>query len=244
MPRTGPSSIGPSNEKHAEAYRHAATPALSGLQRMCGRPRPDRAVRQDHKSTRRCLLQKEREREGTEAQPSQWRTQNAMASTSAAISLSSPSAFIDGKAPRQQYGGAFSHCISFPTPAGPTSRLQNLDTRGTATHRAIFTVPGRRVEGNFITMATGETQIVATGEAPSQEGSDVPEIFKTAQEAWDKLEDKYAVTVLTLAVVIALWGAGGLLSAIDRLPLIPGIFELIGIGYSGAKINALTNAFV
>ena len=36
-----------------------------------------------------------------------------------------------------------------------------------------------------------------------------------------------------MAGVVALWGSTGLISAIDRLPLIPGVLELVGIGYSG-----------
>lgn len=73
----------------------------------------------------------------------------------------------------------------------------------------------------------------ATGEAPAEVSVETPEIVKTIQEAWDKIDDKYAVASLAFAGVIALWGATGLISAIDRLPLVPGIFELVGIGYTG-----------
>ncbi|XP_058081049.1 protein CURVATURE THYLAKOID 1B, chloroplastic-like [Magnolia sinica] len=39
--------------------------------------------------------------------------------------------------------------------------------------------------------------------------------------------------MLALAVAIALWLSAGLILAINRLPLVPGILELIGIGYTG-----------
>ena len=61
----------------------------------------------------------------------------------------------------------------------------------------------------------------------------MPEIVKTAQEAWEKVEDKYAIGSLAFAALVALWGSTGLISAIDRLPLFPGVFELVGIGYTG-----------
>ncbi|XP_057495792.1 protein CURVATURE THYLAKOID 1B, chloroplastic-like [Actinidia eriantha] len=61
----------------------------------------------------------------------------------------------------------------------------------------------------------------------------MPEIVKTIQETWDKVEDKYAVTSLAVAGIIALCVFTGMLSAIDRLPLVPGVFELVGIGYTG-----------
>ncbi|PNX74254.1 thylakoid membrane phosphoprotein 14 chloroplastic-like, partial [Trifolium pratense] len=73
--------------------------------------------------------------------------------------------------------------------------------------------------------------VMATGDAPAE--TDVPEFVKSLQDAWDKVDDKYAVGSLVVASVIALWGSTGLISAIDRLPLIPGVLELIGIGYTG-----------
>ncbi len=76
--------------------------------------------------------------------------------------------------------------------------------------------------------------VMATGEAPAEVATtELPEFVKTIQDAWDKIEDKYAVSSLAVAGVVALYGSTGLISAIDRLPLIPGVLELVGIGYSG-----------
>lgn len=76
---------------------------------------------------------------------------------------------------------------------------------------------------------------MATGEAPAEVAAttELPEFVKTIQEAWEKVEDKYAVASLGVAGVVALWGSTGMISAIDRLPLIPGVLEVVGIGYSG-----------
>jgi len=62
---------------------------------------------------------------------------------------------------------------------------------------------------------------------------DVPEIVKAAQDAWDKVEDKYAVAAIGVATIVALWTAAGALKAIDKLPLLPGVLEIVGIGYTG-----------
>ncbi|MQL41674.1 hypothetical protein EI012_27600, partial [Escherichia coli] len=80
--------------------------------------------------------------------------------------------------------------------------------------------------------------MATTGEAPAEvvastELIELPDFVKTIQEAWDKIEDKYAVSSLGVAAAVALWGSAGVISAIDRLPLIPGGLELVGIGYSG-----------
>ncbi|KAJ6328883.1 hypothetical protein OIU77_010544 [Salix suchowensis] len=58
-------------------------------------------------------------------------------------------------------------------------------------------------------------------------------IARNSKKLGIKVEDKYAVSSLAVAGGVALWGSAGLISAIDRLPLIPGVFEIVGIGYTG-----------
>jgi energy-coupling factor transporter transmembrane protein EcfT len=50
---------------------------------------------------------------------------------------------------------------------------------------------------------------------------------------WDKLDDKLAVGGLGFAALIVLWASTGLIGAIDKLPLIPAVFEFVGILFSG-----------
>ncbi|KAG6748278.1 hypothetical protein POTOM_048195 [Populus tomentosa] len=167
-----------------------------------------------------------------------------MASTSSTpLSISSSSSLIDAKASRQS-AVASPQCVSLPTLPPPPVQPQNRPWKATAYCR--------KIARNVMTMATGE--------APAEVAStELPEIVKTVQEAvrilplmkcalmglvgilnefvvggqWDKVEDKYAVSSLVVAGGVALWGSTGLISAIDRLPLIPGVLELVGIGYSG-----------
>ncbi|ONM56978.1 Protein CURVATURE THYLAKOID 1B chloroplastic [Zea mays] len=76
------------------------------------------------------------------------------------------------------------------------------------------------------------------GEGATEE---VPEIVKAAQDAWDKVEDKYAVATIGVAAIVALWTVVGAIKdslflraqAIDKLPLLPGVLEIVGIGYTG-----------
>ncbi|XP_010241049.1 PREDICTED: protein CURVATURE THYLAKOID 1B, chloroplastic [Nelumbo nucifera] len=145
-----------------------------------------------------------------------------MASTSTTLSLSSSSTLIDGKAPRQSPATS-PQCVTLPTLPPPPLPSQN---RPQGRDMGKTTAYCRKIARNVVAMATGETsaEVAAT---------ELPEIVKTIQEAWDKLEDKYAVTSLALAGGVALWGSTGMISAIDRLPLIPGVLELVGIGYTG-----------
>ncbi|KAK2366662.1 protein CURVATURE THYLAKOID 1B, chloroplastic [Trifolium repens] len=53
--------------------------------------------------------------------------------------------------------------------------------------------------------------VMATGDALAE--TEVLEfVKKTLQDAWDKVDDKYAVGSLVVASVIALWGSTGLIS--------------------------------
>ncbi|KAJ8898761.1 hypothetical protein K2173_005071 [Erythroxylum novogranatense] len=140
-----------------------------------------------------------------------------MASTSSTtLTVASSSSLVDAKASRQSAAGP-PHCVTLPT-LPPPLPSQNRPWKATTYCRKI----ARNVMG----MATGEVR----AEVASTE---LPELVTTVKEAWDKVEDKYAVSSLALAGVIALWGSTGMISAIDRLPLIPGILELVGIGYTG-----------
>ncbi|XP_020203597.1 protein CURVATURE THYLAKOID 1B, chloroplastic [Cajanus cajan] len=137
-----------------------------------------------------------------------------MASTSSALTISSSSTLLDAKAPRQS-PAASPQCVSLPPPP--------LHSHNRSWKTSTYC---RKVARNVMAMATGEAPAeVATTETP--------EFVKTLQEAWDKVDDKYAVSSLAVAGVIALWGSVGLISAIDRLPLIPGVLEVVGIGYTG-----------
>ncbi|ONK55844.1 uncharacterized protein A4U43_C10F1550 [Asparagus officinalis] len=102
----------------------------------------------------------------------------------------------------------------------PSSGSQAREPR-----RSTTTASYRKTARNVVAMATGD--------APAEVASELPEIVKTVQDAWEKVEDKYVVTSLGVAAIIALWGSTGMISAIDRLPLIPGVLELVGIGYTG-----------
>ncbi|GLJ29412.1 hypothetical protein SUGI_0579860 [Cryptomeria japonica] len=80
--------------------------------------------------------------------------------------------------------------------------------------------PGGR-RGRVIAMATTD---------PMKPDTDA---IKPIQEAWEKTDDKLAIGGLGFAAIVVLWASTGLIGAVDRLPLIPGAFEIIGILFSG-----------
>ncbi|CAN4100240.1 unnamed protein product [Withania somnifera] len=57
-------------------------------------------------------------------------------------------------------------------------------------------------------------------------------VVKSVKNIWDTPEDRIAVIGLGIAAIVGFWASSNLVAAIDRLPLIPGVFEFIGILFS------------
>ncbi|WJX85774.1 hypothetical protein P8452_68179 [Trifolium repens] len=155
-----------------------------------------------------------------------------MASSSSFSISSSSSTLIDaGKLPSRQ--SASPQCVSLPSLPPPP--MQSHTTRSSPWKTTSFC---RKIVRNVMSMASStttdqETTAAASPEQLSVSDDDSPEFLKTVQQAWEKVEDKYAVSTLAVAGTVALWGTAGVISAIDRLPLIPGVLEVVGIGYTG-----------
>ncbi|KAJ7963020.1 protein CURVATURE THYLAKOID 1C, chloroplastic [Quillaja saponaria] len=88
-----------------------------------------------------------------------------------------------------------------------------------------FPVSLIRESRNHISIA-----VKATGE--SSESSTSLSVVESVQNVWDKSEDRIALIGLGFAAVVALWASANLISAIDKLPLIPNALELVGILFS------------
>lgn len=69
-----------------------------------------------------------------------------------------------------------------------------------------------------------------------QAGNDLKDtaqdLLTTATEKWEETEDKPTVVTLGLAGLVTLIVLSSLLGALDKVPFLGGILELIGIGYA------------
>uniref|UniRef100_A0ACD5UMK7 Uncharacterized protein n=1 Tax=Avena sativa TaxID=4498 RepID=A0ACD5UMK7_AVESA len=111
----------------------------------------------------------------------------------------------------------------FAAPLGLAS-LHRSRCSAAGTKSVAFSIgSAKAVRRSFVVKAA------SGGEGPAE----TPEIVKAAQDAWAKVEDKYAVATIGVAGLVALWTAVGALKAIDKLPILPGVLELVGIGYTG-----------
>ncbi|KAG6423354.1 hypothetical protein SASPL_113748 [Salvia splendens] len=137
----------------------------------------------------------------------------ASTTTCTPLSLSSSS-----KAPRLQPPPSGAG-VTVPTPP-PLPHLAKTTTSNSS----------RNIGRNVAAMATGE---VSTAEVVNVASIETPEIVTKIQQAWEKVEDTYAVTSLAVAGGVGLVACAGAISAIDKLSFVPGLLELVGIGYTG-----------
>ncbi|KAK4418592.1 protein CURVATURE THYLAKOID 1A, chloroplastic [Sesamum alatum] len=68
----------------------------------------------------------------------------------------------------------------------------------------------------------------------SEESSiDTNELFTDLKEKWDAVENKTTVIIYGGGAVVAVWLASIVIGAVNSVPLLPKIMELVGLGYTG-----------
>lgn len=84
----------------------------------------------------------------------------------------------------------------------------------------------------------GTATSASSFKAPSQEeimdklNSTTSEVTEKISEYWEKSEDKPTLVALGAGSLLALYFANSIVSAVNRLPLFAGFFELVGIAFS------------
>ncbi|XP_076944838.1 protein CURVATURE THYLAKOID 1A, chloroplastic-like [Bidens hawaiensis] len=73
--------------------------------------------------------------------------------------------------------------------------------------------------------------VKASEDASSSLDSD--ELFKDLKEKWDAVENKPTVIIYGTGGAVAIWLSSVVIGAIHKVPLLPNIMELVGVGYSG-----------
>ncbi|KAL4203596.1 hypothetical protein AMTRI_Chr01g104740 [Amborella trichopoda] len=63
--------------------------------------------------------------------------------------------------------------------------------------------------------------------------SSTEDILSDLKEKWDAVENKSTVLIYGGGALVALWLSSVVLGAINSVPLLPKIMELVGLGYAG-----------
>jgi hypothetical protein len=61
---------------------------------------------------------------------------------------------------------------------------------------------------------------------------DADEIMNDLAEKWEAVENKPAAIIYAVGAFSGVWLANTVVGAINALPLLPKVFELVGLGYS------------
>ncbi|VFQ82042.1 unnamed protein product [Cuscuta campestris] len=62
---------------------------------------------------------------------------------------------------------------------------------------------------------------------------DAEELFADLKEKWDAIENKSTVLAYGGGAIFAVWLSSTVVGAINSVPLLPKVMELVGLGYSG-----------
>lgn len=82
--------------------------------------------------------------------------------------------------------------------------------------------------------ATRATRSVVKTRAAADDLKDkLSEVTATLSEKWEESDEKPAIVTLGVYGLIGLVAANGTLRAVDSLPLVPDVLELVGILFSG-----------
>ncbi|CAA7017409.1 unnamed protein product [Microthlaspi erraticum] len=97
--------------------------------------------------------------------------------------------------------------------------------------RSSFTVPVKLLSGNGFQ----KVELMKT-RASSEETStsiDTDELITDLKEKWDGLENKSTVLIYGGGAIVAVWLSSIVVGAINSVPLLPKVMELVGLGYTG-----------
>ncbi|KAL1830325.1 hypothetical protein ACET3Z_008737 [Daucus carota] len=107
--------------------------------------------------------------------------------------------------------------------------LPNLPTRFSTSSPAAasFTF---KLSSVSVSRRRGQFQIKATSEETPSDGG---EILTDLKEKWDAIENKSTVLLYGGGAIVGVWLSATLVGAINSIPLLPKIMELVGLGYTG-----------
>ncbi|KAI7742285.1 hypothetical protein M8C21_002473 [Ambrosia artemisiifolia] len=112
-------------------------------------------------------------------------------------------------------------------------RLPTVTT--TARFSALPALPARSFSTSIKQVSESKRsslfQIKASEDASS--APDANELFNDLKEKWDAVENKSTVIIYGGGAVVAIWISSILIGAVNSVPLLPKILELVGLGYTG-----------
>ncbi|CAJ1950309.1 unnamed protein product [Sphenostylis stenocarpa] len=108
------------------------------------------------------------------------------------------------------------------------SALPSLPPRVTNTSTTLFS-PSL----NHFSVSQKSSLLLTRASSEESSAVDANELFTDLKEKWDAVENKSTVLLYGGGALVAVWLSSILVSAINSVPLLPKIMELVGLGYTG-----------
>ncbi|KAG0621587.1 hypothetical protein M758_3G032300 [Ceratodon purpureus] len=98
------------------------------------------------------------------------------------------------------------------------------------------------IHGNKVVLSSRRTESMRFNPLPIRAVSDdsttdssaqINEFIEDLKAKWDQTENKTTVGIYAGGALVALWLSSSIVGAINSVPLLPKIMELIGLGYTG-----------
>ncbi|XP_057780349.1 protein CURVATURE THYLAKOID 1A, chloroplastic-like isoform X2 [Salvia miltiorrhiza] len=77
------------------------------------------------------------------------------------------------------------------------------------------------------------SQLLVKATSSEESSLDTTELFNDLKGKWDAVENKTTVILYGGASIVAIWLASTVVGAVNSVPLLPKIMELVGLGYTG-----------
>ncbi|CAO2169166.1 unnamed protein product [Urochloa humidicola] len=102
-----------------------------------------------------------------------------------------------------------------PAPSLPTSRVAAAFPRRTAS------------------LKISQLPITATRFSEESDSAEDDELLSELRDKWDAMENKSSLLLYGSGAILTVWISLVVVRALDSVPLLPGLLELVGLGYSG-----------
>lgn len=146
------------------------------------------------------------------------------------------------KQPQTAFGGALSHSAGLETRLR-VSVMPDVPAVAADFGRSFHPSPLQKCYyvnehaslcGNFVVLRPSTALRATTGkEAKSESSIDAESIINDLTAKVDSIEDKPQAALYAGGALLAVYFSNSILAAIDAIPLLPKLLELVGTGYSG-----------
>ncbi|MCO5562594.1 hypothetical protein L7F22_016222 [Adiantum nelumboides] len=122
-------------------------------------------------------------------------------------------------------------CSSAIASASRSSFLAPSSPRGLSLGRPLRAKTSR--SGSSQVLPRNARAATSTDEASTTTSVQTDELIADLKAKWDSIEDKTNVLVYGGGALVVLWLSSTIVGAVNSVPLLPKVLELVGLGYTG-----------